>query len=656
MILLNGKSLTPARKIPLEALSLSLKERDSTASMTPADMTGIQVGSWVKDEGNPGAGIVWRVRSISQAYATATPTVTLEHAVSILKDEILFGEHKPAQITGNAKATECTAADAVRYILKRSPEWTLGKFDYSSVRNPYKFDGNTLFEALQIVTDSLDSAWWSYDFSSYPFKLNITKQSTDIGSELRAGRNIKAITRNVDKSGMYTRFYPIGKNNLHIKGDYVERNTGTYGVVSKVETDQSIDTEAELKRWANERLKRHAQPTVTIDVDGLELADATGETMDRLSLGTRCRIPLPEFNTTITERIVALSYKDKLHEPEMVRVTLANTRNDIAKILAEVIRGGGGGGRAAAKKAEEDYAWFEDTNDHVAMCAKGIVGVDAKGNPNWTRMTQLVVDGKGLESTVVSTQKDLVVATSRITQTENNISLVVSDGKIKAASICLAINNGGSSATIEASKIHLLGETIAEKINADYLYAKIAGLPKVDMIQAYASTLRIGTHLAMPNGLYLESNGVWQVKLSKNGDTYTLTEQKLNGSERTVGTFSRATTLTGSWHSGVYTVTASPQGNTINTGGLTVASGQVRRSGNTLYVPVYAGSTNTGYEAWVNVANNMNNISLTQRTNYNGSKYFTAYYLAADGQSYVSMGTHNWYSSGSSVGSITAYY
>ena len=115
MILLNGKSITPKRKVPLEALSLQLKERDSTASMTPADMTGIQIGSWLKDEGNPGANIVWRVRSIGTAYATNTPMVQLEHAVSILKDEILFGEHKAAQITGNSRDTDCTAQQAVQY-------------------------------------------------------------------------------------------------------------------------------------------------------------------------------------------------------------------------------------------------------------------------------------------------------------------------------------------------------------------------------------------------------------------------------------------------------------------------------------------------------------------------------------------------------------
>lgn len=496
MILLNGKSLTPARKVPLEAMSLQLKERDSTAVITPADMTGIKIGSWLKNENAPGAGIVWRVRSIGTAYATNTPTVQLEHAVSILKDELLFGEHKAAQITGDSRETECTAEAAIRYILKRSPEWTLGRFDFGNVRNPYRFDGETLFEALQTVTNSLDDAWWSYDFSSCPFKLNITKQNTAVSSELRAGRNLNAITKNIDKSGMYTRFYPIGKNNLHISGDYVERNASTYGVVSKVETDQSIDSESELRRWANERLKKHAQPTVTIDVDGLELADATGEKMDRLTLGTVCRIPLPEFGTTMTERIVGLTYNDKLNQPEVVKVTLANQKNDVAKIIAEMIRGGGGGGRAAAEKAEEDLAWFEDTNDHVAMCAKGIVGRDENGEPNWEVLSRLVVDGNGLDSQVREVKEGVELNSSRITQTQkeitlevnerksqdstmsskisqlsNKISLVVTEknGKdvIDTASIVLGINNQtGSYVRIKANTINLDGYATATELNS----------------------------------------------------------------------------------------------------------------------------------------------------------------------------------------------
>ena len=420
MILLSGHSLTPARKVPVEALSLILKERESTASMTPADMEGITTESWFLDDKEPGAGVVWRVRSIGTAYATNTPTVQLEHAISTLKDKILFGETKPENISGGST---CTARQAVEYILRQQGDWVLGQFDYS-VTNAYKFDGDSLFDCLEAVTDTLDDPWWSYDMTRYPFRLNITRRSSGVESELRCGRNLRTITRTIDRSGMYTRFYPIGKDDLHLAGTpYVERNANLYGVIEHTETDTSRETDGELRSWANEKLARHAEPVVNIEVEGLELVESTGEALDRLRLGRMCRVPLPEFGTTITERIVSLTYQDKIHQPEVVRITLANNRDDVTRIIAENMKSGGRGGRGAARQAKQDHAWFEDTNDHVAMVAEGIVGVDAEGNPNWTLLSEIIVDGTGIHQDVVETQNGLTLAETHIEQNSRAITL-----------------------------------------------------------------------------------------------------------------------------------------------------------------------------------------------------------------------------------------
>ena len=664
MLLLNGRSLTPARKVPLETMSLQLKERDSTATVTPADMTGIQVNSWLKDETNPGKGIVWRVRSIQQAYATRTPTVQLEHLIATLKDEILFGEHKAAQITGNSKATTCTAEQAVKYILRKQSDWVLGTFEFPNVSNPYKFDGDTLFEALETVTGSLKDARWSYDFSSYPFKLNIVKKATAVGSELRAGRNLKTITKTIDKSGMYTRFYPIGKADLHIDGDYVEKNTAAYGVVSKVETDQSIDSKAELVRWANEMLAKHAEPTVTIDVEGTELADATGVSLDSVEIGRKCRIPLPEFGTTIAEEIVSLTYQDKINQPAVFKATLANNKTDITKILADVIRKGGGGGRAAAKQEKQDLAWFEDTNDHVSMCAIGIIGVDAKGEPDWIRMTELVADGTGLHSTVQSVQKEQVIQQTRLDQDERSIGMVVEtspDGKtmIKAGEICLAINESNeSTATINAKKIYLLGKTIADTITANYIATKIADIPTLRGIAASFVGNVSCSGLIANNGIYVNgrslNNPVNYVQLTgPTNNEYTLRVTYLDGSY-TNYSFSRATTLSGAWSGGIFKVTASPQGETLSSGML--QNGDVSRNGNYIDIKVNAGDTYTGKTLTVKWTDLMSSASMTQHQNASGTKNFTAYYLAPDGTTYVSMGQHYWYHSGSNIGSRTVHY
>lgn len=176
MLLLSGHSLTAARKVPLEAFSLHLNERESTATITPADMTGITANSWMQDDTEPGKGIVWRVRSIRQAYGNDTYTVQLEHAISTLKDKILFGEVKTATMAGRAGATTCTAEQAVRYILKQQSDWALGTMAFS-VSNPYKFDGESLFDALETVANSLDGCWWTYDFPRILSKSTLRKKA-----------------------------------------------------------------------------------------------------------------------------------------------------------------------------------------------------------------------------------------------------------------------------------------------------------------------------------------------------------------------------------------------------------------------------------------------------------------------------------------------
>ena len=449
MILLDGHSLTAAQAVPVAKMSLQLKEKDGTANITPVSLDGIGMNSWLLDDRAPEAGIVWRVRSIQQAFENRTPTVSLDHIICTLKDQILFGEITPKTITGNPNATTCTARQAVDYILAQQSDWVLGSFDYGSVSNAYKFDGDTLYDALETVTDTLEDAIWTYNLGAYPFTLNIVQHSDSVDSEMRAGRNLKTISRTVDMSAMYTRFYPIGKDDLHITGDYVEKNASTYGVISKVETDQSLDTEAELRAWANERLNLHAQPNVTITAEGLELSRETGEALDAFTLGRVCRVPMPEFDTTIQERITEKNYPDKIGQPDVVKITMANSRRDITKIIADAIKSSGRGGRGAARTNKEDHAWFEDTNDHVSMTAIGIIGVDAQGNPNWTRLSEFIADGEGLHAKVETQIND---ATDRIATLEINEEGIRTEVAAASSTIYTTIEQTASGITQEVTK------------------------------------------------------------------------------------------------------------------------------------------------------------------------------------------------------------
>lgn len=566
MILLSGHSRTPAYKVPVEALSVELKERASTATMVPADMTGITTESWFLDDTNPGAGIVWRVISIETAYAINTPTIRMEHVINTLRDRILFGDIEAGDITGTGSDT-CTAEQAVRYILSKQSDWRLGSFGFN-VSKPYKFNGDTLYDAIVKVCRTLDGAWWSYDMSSYPFTLHITQRPGGVACEMRAGRNITAITKTIDKSGLYTRFYPIGKDDLHLPNEYASRNEGIYGTICKVETDLSLDSVEELTDWANERLRKHSDPDVNITAEGLDLADATGESLDRLTLGRICRVPLPEFGTTIEEYIIGLNYRDKVHKPEEVTVTLSNKQDDVMNessletILAEEIKtgagksGGGGGGRGAAKQQKEDHAWFEDTNDHVAMCAVGIIGTDAQGNPNWYRLSRLEVNENGIYGEVVGVQNDVEVAKSRIDQNEYRIQSEVTravgaesqlssrivqtatsitaevnrataaegqlssritinaqgiESKVSKNGVISSINQSAESVVISASRINLSGYVTASELEATD--ARITNLMTGRSVAASLSA----TNVWAASGLYFQGNPLSMKSASING-------------------------------------------------------------------------------------------------------------------------------------------
>lgn len=421
---LNGHSLQEAGRFSPESMPLTLCERQSQASIAIGpEVPEIIVGDWLQDMDEPGEGIVWRVKTVEKQPLLESRTVQLEHLINTLKDELMFGEVTPKTITGNNSAVNCTAGEAIAYILGHQSIWTLGSVDsaYSGISNPYSFNGESLFAALESVTASLEDAYWEYSFDTFPFVLSIKKLDSTVDSEMRASRNIQTLRYTVDRSRMYTRFYPIGKNNLHIDGDYVSRNEEIYGTISKVETDQSKATKAELLRWANERIARHCEPSVTVTIAGLELSEATGEPLDHFTINKKCRVPLPDYGTTITEKVTKLQWADKIKEKEKVTVTLANLLEDVASIINSQNAKSGGGGRAAAKNAEEDHAWFVDTTDHVAMVAEAVAGEGA--SQDWSRVAELVVDGNGIHQRVQEAQNDIVTAFSLIEQTSTAIRI-----------------------------------------------------------------------------------------------------------------------------------------------------------------------------------------------------------------------------------------
>ena len=662
MYKLSGQSLTRGTWFLPETQPMIIQERDSTSTITLGpDAPEIAFDDWLLDDDWQEGDYVWRVKNITDDTNTDTRTVELEHIVKTL-DDITLGEVTVETIAG-AGATTCTAKQAVQYILSQHDAWTLGDFEYD-VSNPYEFDGETLLDALETVTDTLEYAVWEYNLSTFPFKLHVRQRDNTVRCEMRGERNLNTLKRSISRSGMYTRIYPTGKNGLQLDSGYLSKNENLYGRVDHRETDQSKSTKDNLRAWAQGRLNRHCEPRATIQIGGLELSQETGEALDSLTMNKVCQCPLPEYSTTITERIVKKQWRDRRKEPENVNVTLANNVTDITTIVKEQVRGGSGG-RAGAGQAKQNYLFeangehllyevfdecghvhgllqmtseslriaFENLNDSTRsefMLTAESLRIQFENEINSTR-SQFEMTSESLriefQNTASSLRSEFQMTAASLRIEFNNeasslrsefqltaqslrvefnneasslrsaiqaeagrINLVVegtgSSATVKRAAIILAINNGTSSAHIDADEVYIGNQKSSTVINgkcslsdvtADVIKTKIADIASLTTQAVSGTTLSFNSVSAgsisfrsSAGSGYAYSNikdvFVSSVELSGpvNG-VYTLSTYNANAQKTVVGTFSRATSLSGAWSGGTYHVVASPQGEELYT-------------------------------------------------------------------------------------------
>lgn len=336
MLIVSGHSITPIRFVSEDSLRITLKQLESTAELTPQDMYGITINSWMMSEdGAPAAGTVWRVRSIRTEYHTGVSTVSLEHIINVLRNSVIVGEVTPATITGNAGATTCTAKQAVQYILGRQSDWTLGRWAsaYGGHQDEYKFENTDCYDALMAVVDTLDACWLALDTTHYPFVINFDQldPQEDFSCELRFARNMRTLSYEVNRSGMYTRFYPVGKDGMLMTGRYVAFNEDVYGTIGHVERDDNRDTDSALEEMAAAGLRKNSEPQRRLTAS-VVIPHGSTETLDQPKLGKVCRVCTQ--TETFLERIVQVDWQDAKRQPDAVNLTLGSENVDAGKIIA----------------------------------------------------------------------------------------------------------------------------------------------------------------------------------------------------------------------------------------------------------------------------------------------------------------------------------
>lgn len=501
---------------------------------------------------------------------------------------------------------------------------------------------------------------------------------------------------------------PAGRN-------YIEwpEKTALYGRNGKPRygyyQNSSIDDPDVLCQKAWESLKQHADPKISITGTAMDLK-RLGYADQPLRLYDMAIIELEPLGLMFYKQIIQLTVN--LLNPDKNMPNIGDYIPNIIYINRQTDldatgggRSGGGGGTRREKEAGEYETRIDWNERQIILEARKIGEQEARITVESNRITaeveQRVNGDRTLSSSIEQTAymirsevaSEVTGLNSTITQTASAITLDVNkkasaldakirveagkieqivtgigkDGKVTAASICLAINRDGSSeAKINAGKIYLLGQTIANTITADYVQAKVSDLTilRVQSLgcsggASVSGLLNAAGNITTPHitldGVSVGA-AVYDVRIQgPTNNVYTLQKQTITGSGwQDVGTFSRATALNGDWSRGTYTVEASPQGNTIST---SVASdpSNARRDGNIIYIPLIDGSgEGIGKEAMCNFTNVLTAHSgcVDGLTRY-GQQLITLYALV-DG-SYFSVGQHYWYYKNSNS-SLTTYY
>lgn len=387
-----------------------------------------------------------------------------------------------------------------------------------------KTNYQSLWTLMEIVRESQPGYWWVCDYTTVPWTVSLKAMPTDIVSEFRLSRNVSSAQISISDQDLCNRLVftvsgSDGTSSVTVYDDAASQ--AAYGIRTRCTDIKEEDIPAGMTaaQYAAQQLAMAAQPIVTIQITGADLHQLTGDTFDKITLGSNCRAVLPALGAPIVERVVGMSWPDPLGQPESIRVTLSTEPASFtgsiagAKKVAAAVKGRGGGGGGAAAKADKD-GWAKvltDTIDavdgtgiaqlwqsgiqmtshggvRIFSLYQGMASLDSElvvTNSNITAEVTRATAAEGTLSSRIQINADGITAEStRATTAENALSgridvnagkigLVVSETSggnvINAASIVLAINNAGSSVSISADHVNITGSNmkIGSVITAD---------------------------------------------------------------------------------------------------------------------------------------------------------------------------------------------
>lgn len=317
----------------LHPVTLSINERlvpPHDASMTLPPGEGAPFRAWVELYTTDGSAGFYRVSSASESYVS-TGDVDLEHGAAILGDAIIPGEGKYSGTC--AEVLTAMLANQTTLINGQKP-WVLGTCA-KSASIEYAYDCNNILSAMtEVVGDEKDGYALEFDDThGFPWRVNVVSVETSASCEGRLSRNLESVSVSISDDEFCTRIYCKSLPEPH----YIDGPTvGVWGIITKTITVGEGVTAESLKSYIVRYLEDHKNPRNSIEINGVDLATATGENLDLFRIGRLFRLALPDYGVKMEERILVRSITDVYGDPRGVRLTLASNIRDTAEDLVRL--------------------------------------------------------------------------------------------------------------------------------------------------------------------------------------------------------------------------------------------------------------------------------------------------------------------------------
>lgn len=466
MPILLGRDLSESQILYPDKGSLTINmvgASEATLTFPANGGASIPMHAWVKIYNQNGAVGIYRRTSANRNVPTNN-TVTLRHGIDIMQDSIWQDADPEDGWSGTMTQYLTAILDKQVHKINGVKPWVLGTCEDTSSVSEKKNQYENLLDLLEALEDETGNFYFTYDQTSFPWVLNWVRKSSTVASEFRLSRNVESVKISENDSELCTRLIlnvnammPISADKPDVKENKsvirVYNNTDAqaiYGIVCKTADIDTKDTVPggpfpKADRWAAKFLAARAAPITQIQIDGQELYKLTGDTWDETTIGTQCRVALPDYSVAMAERVVSVSYPDLYGQPDRVSVSLANTlpkvSNSIKTVNKEISRAGGGA-RGAAREAESFQQHFKIVDESGSIL----------------RQAGMYLDANGL---LVYANDNVNMIGSKFQVQADRIGMIIGTNDhgnyIKAGEIALAINatTGESTAIIDANHVNI---------------------------------------------------------------------------------------------------------------------------------------------------------------------------------------------------------